>query len=32
MHRGLIHRAYDCPLWLEHLFVYLGTLVGMAGP
>ena len=32
MHRRLIHRAYDCPLWLEHLFVYLGTLVGMAGP
>ena len=24
--------AYDCPLWLERLFVYLGTLVGMAGP
>jgi fatty-acid desaturase len=32
MHRRLIHRAYDCPLWLERLFVYLGTLVGMAGP
>jgi stearoyl-CoA desaturase (delta-9 desaturase) len=32
MHRRLIYRAYDCPLWLEHLFVYLGTLVGMAGP
>lgn len=32
MHRRLIHRAFDCPLWLEHLFVYLGTLVGMAGP
>jgi hypothetical protein len=32
MHRRLIHRAYDCPLWLEWLFVYLGTLVGMAGP
>ena len=29
MHRRLIHRAYDCPLWLERLFVYLGTLVGM---
>jgi fatty-acid desaturase len=24
MHRRLIHRAYDCPLWLERLFVYLG--------
>lgn len=32
MHRRLIHHAYACPLWLEHLFVYLGTLVGMAGP
>src|SRR5436190_7143691 len=32
MHRRLIHRAYDCPLWLERIFVYLGTLVGMAGP
>lgn len=32
MHRRLIHRAYKCPLWLERLFVYLGTLVGMAGP
>jgi stearoyl-CoA desaturase (delta-9 desaturase) len=32
MHRRLTHRAYDCPLWLERTFVYLGTLVGMAGP
>jgi fatty-acid desaturase len=32
MHRRLIHRSYDCPIWLERLFVYLGTLVGMAGP
>ena len=32
MHRRLIHRSYDCPLWLERLFVYLGTLVGMAVP
>ena len=32
MHRRLIHRAFDCPLWLERIFVYLGTLVGMAGP
>ena len=32
MHRRLIHRSYDCPLWLERVFVYLGTLVGMAGP
>ena len=32
MHRRLIHRAFDCPLWLERLLVYLGVLVGMAGP
>jgi fatty-acid desaturase len=32
MHRRLIHRSYDCPLWLERLFVYLGTMVGLAGP
>src|SRR5262249_11105802 len=32
MHRRLIHRAYGCSLWLERLLVYLGTLVGMAGP
>lgn len=32
MHRRLIHRSYDCPHWLERVFVYLGTLVGMAGP
>ena len=32
MHRRLIHRAFDCPPWLERLLVYLGTLVGMAGP
>ncbi len=32
MHRRLIHRSFACPLWLEHVLVYLGTLVGMAGP
>lgn len=32
MHRLLIHRAFRTPLWLEHALVYLGTLVGMAGP
>ena len=32
MHRLLIHRSYRCPLWMEYLFVYLGVLVGMAGP
>ncbi|PCJ29546.1 MAG: fatty acid desaturase [Gammaproteobacteria bacterium] len=32
MHRLLIHRSYECPRWMEYLFVYLGVLVGMAGP
>ncbi|MDJ0909959.1 MAG: acyl-CoA desaturase [Woeseiaceae bacterium] len=32
MHRMLIHRTWDGPLWLKRFLVYLGTLVGMAGP
>jgi fatty-acid desaturase len=32
MHRRLIHGSFECPLWLEYLCVYLGVLVGMAGP
>jgi fatty-acid desaturase len=32
MHRRLIHSSYEMPLWLERICVYLGTLVGMAGP
>ena len=32
MHRRLIHNSYACPLWLEYIFVYLGVLVGLAGP
>ena len=32
MHRKLIHRSFDCPKWLERTLVYLGVLVGMAGP
>lgn len=32
MHRRLIHASFECPRWLEHGCVYLGTLVGMAGP
>ena len=32
MHRLLIHRTYRCSKWLERLLVYLGVLVGMAGP
>ncbi len=31
-HRRLIHRSFDCPLWLERLLVWIGTLVGMSGP
>ena len=32
MHRLLIHRTFDTPLWLEHILIFLGTLVSMAGP
>ena len=32
MHRLLIHRSFAVPKWLEYTLVYLGTLVGMAGP
>ncbi len=32
MHRLLIHRSFETPRWLERTLVYLGTLVGMAGP
>jgi stearoyl-CoA desaturase (delta-9 desaturase) len=32
MHRRLIHSSFETPRWLEYVCVYLGTLVGMAGP
>lgn len=32
MHRLFIHRSFSAPKWLERTLVYLGTLVGMAGP
>ena len=32
LHRLLIHRALTAPRSLERILVYLGTLVGMAGP
>lgn len=32
LHRLLIHRSLSAPLWVERVLVYLGTLVGMAGP
>jgi stearoyl-CoA desaturase (delta-9 desaturase) len=31
-HRRLIHRSFACPRWLEHVLVWIGTLVGMGGP
>ncbi|MDC8758387.1 acyl-CoA desaturase [Janthinobacterium fluminis] len=31
-HRKLIHDSFQCPGWLEYLLVYLGVLVGLAGP
>lgn len=31
-HRRLIHGSFDCPLWLERVLVWFGTLVGMSGP
>lgn len=32
MHRLLIHRSFKTPKFLEYILVYLGVLVGMAGP
>jgi len=32
MHRKLIHQSYQCPLWLEYIFVHLGVIIGLAGP
>src|SRR5687768_12301264 len=32
MHRLLIHRTYECSKFLERLMIYVGVLVGMAGP
>jgi stearoyl-CoA desaturase (delta-9 desaturase) len=32
MHRRLIHNSFQCPPWLEYILVYLGVIVGMAGP
>lgn len=32
MHRRLIHKTFNCPKWLERFLVWLGVLVGMAGP
>lgn len=32
LHRLLIHRSFQCPLWLERVLVSGGVLVGMGGP
>jgi fatty-acid desaturase len=32
MHRRFIHRTFDCPKPVERTLVWLGVLVGMAGP
>lgn len=32
LHRLLIHRSLEAKPWVERVLVYLGTLVGMAGP
>ncbi|WP_434278839.1 acyl-CoA desaturase [Acinetobacter sp. CE-15] len=32
MHRRLIYQSYECPKWLEYLFVHFGVIVGLAGP
>lgn len=32
MHRRLIHKSFDCPLWLERALVYFGVLTGLGGP
>jgi len=32
MHRLFIHRSYQTYKWVEYLFVWLGVLVGLAGP
>jgi len=32
MHRMMIHKTYQCPQLLERTLIYIGVLVGMAGP
>lgn len=31
-HRLMIHRSFRCPLWLDHVLIWCGTVVGMSGP
>ncbi len=32
MHRMMIHRSFEAPRWLERSLIYVGVIVGMAGP
>jgi len=32
MHRLMIHRTFECPKTIERLLIYIGVLVGVAGP
>jgi fatty-acid desaturase len=32
MHRMMIHKTYQCPKLVERTLIYIGVLVGMAGP
>jgi stearoyl-CoA desaturase (delta-9 desaturase) len=32
LHRGLIHRSYRCPLWLERVLVAVAVLNAIGGP
>lgn len=31
-HRRMIHGSFKCPLWLEHILVWIGTVTGISGP
>jgi fatty-acid desaturase len=31
-HRRLIHGSFKSPLWLDHVLMWCGTMVGMSGP
>jgi stearoyl-CoA desaturase (delta-9 desaturase) len=31
-HRLLIHRSFACPTGVEHMLVWIGTIVGLSGP
>jgi fatty-acid desaturase len=32
MHRRFIHKSYQCKKWFERLLIYIGVIVGVAGP